>query len=232
MISAMASPAIPVAPEPQWAAHPQPYTGPDPIGRAIANIVTMGAASNAHAAGQYWKGVAESYNPLHPAGALNLAGALYPGRLTSETVPYELPSSVPGIRIIRVPRTGGGYVNDQGMIRTMPPRVGPKFTGGFSPPPGMNKGTAEIAYAAVDPQGKVVGSIKGLLDPETTFINSVYVDPLYRNTTLFHDLVRPVMQRSKATGATIEASIVNPKLRALVHRLSGRSGMPRLPFTF
>jgi hypothetical protein len=75
----MASPLIPQPPEPGWAANPQPYQGPDPIGHAIANVLTLGAAAHPGAAASYWSGQLHAFDPSSSIGAMNLATLLVPG---------------------------------------------------------------------------------------------------------------------------------------------------------
>jgi len=167
---------------------------------------------------QYWSSVLHSFDPRTPSGALNLAGALYPGRITSDSVPMDLPSTVPGVRIERVIRRFGPYKNFMGDI-DLKSAPGSGMPGG-----GLWKGTSDVGYNAFDRNNHLIGSIMGTLYPTHTYIQSVYVDPQYRNTPLFHDLVRPALQR----GLPIQAAVVNEKLVGVLRRLQQSGRFPPL----
>jgi len=54
--------------------------GSGTLGRALANVLTLGYAQHPVAAHQYFNQIAQSYNPSHPAGAVNLLSTVIPGR--------------------------------------------------------------------------------------------------------------------------------------------------------
>jgi GNAT superfamily N-acetyltransferase len=191
-----------------------PTQTPDPVMGGFLNVLSGGAASNPGAAGAYWKGVAQSFNPTTFEGAANLASNLFPGNLHSGLVPKELPSSVPGITITRAAKPSDWVFDYRGTSAPYSPKF-PSERGMR----GMNKGTADIAYNAHDWRGNLVGSIVGSMSRHTTHIESVYVDPKYRNTRLAHDLMRPVLQRGKP----VHATVVNPKLGALIRRMAEKN---------
>jgi hypothetical protein len=50
-----------------------------PIVRGALNVLTGGAYEHPAETAAYWRGVLSSFNPAHPAGALNLASVMVPG---------------------------------------------------------------------------------------------------------------------------------------------------------
>jgi hypothetical protein len=182
-----------------------PTQSPDVVQKAFLNMLSGGIEANPHGAASYWKGVAQSFNPTTVSGAANLASNLFPGNLHSGTVPREFASSVPGIRIVRA-KSGDPTVDYTGYLTKIQ-----------KPPAGIAKGSSSLGY---NEKGEIVGSISGHVGPEDTYIHQVYVRPDFRKTSLFHDLVRPVIQRGRPVGGYV----INPKLKGLVDRLTARSG--------
>lgn len=56
-------------------------------GRALLNVLTLGAYDHPAQAGAYWKGVAQSLNPTTRDGAIGLASILVPGKLSKSGIP-------------------------------------------------------------------------------------------------------------------------------------------------
>ena len=183
-----------------------PTQGHDPLVGALVNTLTAGAYNHPEQTRPYWRGVAQQFNPTTLSGAVNLASNFFPGNLHSGLVPKELSSSVPGITITRASKPAR-VRNWQGYVEP--------FGRHPDDPAGLNKGGATIAYNARDAKGSIVGSIYGALGKNSTYVESVYVHPDYRHTTLAHDLLAPVLQRGKP----VHATVVNEKLGAIVRRL-------------
>lgn len=72
---------------PSFVTNPQPYSGSDPIGRAIANVLSLGYAAHPSTWGGTVRSDLGQFDPRHPAGAANLAGILM-GKLTPEQASF------------------------------------------------------------------------------------------------------------------------------------------------
>ena len=188
-----------------------PTQSPDPVMGGFLNVLSGGAYAHPESEGPYWKGVAQSFNPTTLSGAANLASNLFPGNLHSGSVPMELPSSVPGVRIVRA-RSGDTTISHTGWpfrLEKMPSEY--------------SKNTAVVGYNAVDSNGDIVGSVSGILYPHQTYIDQLHVNDEYRSTPLFRDLLHPVIARGKPVGGVV----VNDRLAGIMKRLQKRQGVSK-----
>src|SRR5215475_14323021 len=68
--------------QPGFVTAPQPYTGPDPVGHAIGNII-HGFTRSSPTGGNYWAQQLHALDPRTPTGAIALAGLMSAGMLTA-----------------------------------------------------------------------------------------------------------------------------------------------------
>lgn len=68
------------------------------FGRALLNVLTLGAYQHPQGADQYWGSIAHSLNPTTRDGAINLAGIIVGGKMKGEptAAQYEYLKSIQG----------------------------------------------------------------------------------------------------------------------------------------
>jgi hypothetical protein len=149
-------------------------------------------------------------NASNAMGAATVVGAL--------PFPKEMQSSVPGIRIARVPHRGA-IRNYEGNLERFSKRPA---TGGLQARIGGRRQDPRVAYNAVDDAGNILGSVEMHVKRGQPVLHmpSIYVNPAYRNTRLFQELMSPAL----SLGRDITADVVNPRLLSLAQRMSKRGG--------